>query len=315
MHALNLDRTKLRARWSKKFRAARSHFWRCRFEAAARFRSEPGIGVPGRTPEIIVSLTTTPARLPKVHLAIETLLQQSCPPHRLILWLSDAPTPADLPAVLRRQQRRGLDVRFRRDLRSYTKLIYALREHPDSIILTADDDTFYPGDWLRQLHESHLRQPGFIHCQRAHLMRETPAGPLHPYREWEFFSPGQTGPSLPLLPTGVGGVLYPPRVLPAEVFNETIFLKLCPTADDIWFKAMALLAGVPTVKVAPAFREYPTVPGTQRQRLMDINWTEASNDRQIQAVSGHYDLLPLSELRPCFQPGGQLSICGFQAHE
>lgn len=297
MSTPKISRARLRTRWTKKLRAAGSHFWRYHFEAATRFRSQPGVRTPGRAPEIIVSLTTTPVRLAKVHLAIETLLQQSFPPHRIILWLSDELTQADLPAALQRQQRRGLDVRFRRDLRSYTKLIHALREHPESIILTADDDTFYPRHWLRQLHQSYVRQPEFIHCHRAHLMRELPTGALRPYLEWEFFSPGQTGPSLQLLPTGVGGVLYPPRVLPAETLNEAVFLKLCPTADDIWFKAMALLAGVPTVKVSPVFREYPTVPGTQRQRLMNINWADASNDRQIQAVFQHYNLLPVSRLK------------------
>jgi hypothetical protein len=125
-------------------------------------------------------------------------------------------------------------------------------------------------------------------------MCELPTGELRPYQEWDFFSPGQTGPSLQLLPTGVGGVLYPPGVLPAEVFNEAVFQKLCPTADDIWFKAMALIAGIPTVKVSPTFREYPTVPGTQQQRLMSVNWADNSNDRQIQAVFQHYGLLPLT---------------------
>lgn len=278
-------------------------------------RSRPGIRIPTPEPEIIVSLTTIPSRLHQVHLAIETLLQQSLPPHRVILWLSDELTVDDLPLRLRRQQRRGLGVRFRRDVRSFTKLIYALREHPESIVVTADDDTFYPRDWLERLHQSYVRQPGFIHCHRAHLMLETADGSLRPYMEWEFFSPGQTGPSLRLLPTGVGGVLYPPNVLPAEVFNEAVFLKLCPTADDVWFKAMALLAGVPTMKVSPHFSEYPTVPGTQGRRLYSHNSTNGNNDRQIQAVFQHYDLLPLSKLRPCFQASAPLSICGFQSNE
>ena len=281
-------------------------------DAWTKFR--PGICAQNREPEIIVSLTTTPTRLRKVHLAIESLLQQSFTPNRIILWVSEALTPVDLPFALRRQQRRGLEVRFRRDLRSFTKLIYALREHPASVVVTADDDTFYPRDWLRQLHESYFRQPAFIHCHRAHLMLETSAGALRQYMEWEFFSPGQTGPSPWLFPTGVGGVLYPPNVLPPEISNEDLFLKLCPTADDVWFKAMALLAGVPTVKVSPAFSEYPTIPGTQGQRLYSFNSADGNNDRQIQAVFGHYDLLPMSKLRPCFQPPAPLFICGQQTN-
>lgn len=34
---------------------------------------------------------------------------------------------------------------------------------------------------------------------------------------------------------GVGGVIYPPHIFSQEIFNEKIFLELCPTSDDIWF--------------------------------------------------------------------------------
>ena len=41
--------------------------------------------------------------------------------------------------------------------------------------------------------------------------------------------------------TSVGGTLYFPNALSNIVFEKDIFEKLCPTNDDIWFWAMAVL--------------------------------------------------------------------------
>lgn len=43
-----------------------------------------------------------------------------------------------------------------------------------------------------------------------------------------------------IMALGYGGVLYPPGAFDEEVFNEKVFMRLCPYADDIWFFAMAL---------------------------------------------------------------------------
>jgi len=267
----------------------------CFCRLAAHTAREPGVAPCADGPDVIVSLTTTAARLRTVSLAVETLLRQTLRPQRVILWLSDQFHSADLPTALRRQQRRGLEVRFRRDLRSFTKLIHALREHPASVIVTADDDKFYPRDWLQRLRESYRRLPEFVHCHRAHGMILGVGNTLKPYLEWNFRSPGQIGPSLELFPTGVGGVLYPPGALHPEVFNSDAFLKLCPTADDVWFKAMSLLNRVPCVKVAPESDDFPNIHGSQTRALCRQNWRDGTYDLQIRAVFQEYDLLPLEE--------------------
>jgi hypothetical protein len=297
-------------KWRKKLEQFRSHLLAYDCHAKSLASSNPGVRQPKGEPEIIASLTSTHARLDRVHLTIETLLRQAFQPHRIILWLADDLAGEKLPRPLQRQQSRGLEISFRRELRSFTKLIHTLREHPSAIIVTADDDVFYPRQWLEQLHESHRLNPAFIHCHRAHLMRETASGAVAPYLDWNLLARSCTGPSLWLFPTGVGGVLYPPGVLHREIFNEELFLKLCPTADDVWFKAMSLLTNVPVVKASAATGNYPTVPGTQRESLHSHNWEGRNYDQQIQAVFEHYDLLPLSKNRPCFNEVCPLFNCG-----
>jgi hypothetical protein len=91
-----------------------------------------------------------------------------------------------------------------------------------------------------------------------------------------------------LFPTGTGGVLYPPGCLHEEVHNIDAMLELCPKADDVWFKAMSVLKGVPVRKVRPRFREFPATSGTQESRLWTHNQT--GNDPQIRAVFARYGI-------------------------
>jgi hypothetical protein len=266
-----------------------------RLALAARISRRRGVRGNAGDEEIIISLTTTEQRLPKVHCAVESLLRQSFKPHRIILWVSEQLTEAVLSVPLMRQQQRGLEVRFRRDLRSFTKLLYALQEHPSALVVTADDDTLYPRGWLRELHDSYRAGPVFIHCQQARWISSSAEGRLKPYLEWKSELPGQTGPAMRLLPLGVGGVLYSPGRLHSEVFNESVFLKICPKADDIWFKAMSLLNGVPCRKTTSEFQGYPTLRSAREDGLSRSNLINGVYDRQIRDVFECYDLLPRLE--------------------
>jgi len=204
-----------------------------------------------------------------------------------MLWVS---VPEDkIPAKLARLEKRGLQIRFCKDIRSYKKIIYTLKENPESIIVTADDDYFYPKDWLRRLYTAYQKEPQYIHCHRAHLMMKGVDGTLKKYKEWNYLSPGIQGPSLPLFSTGAAGVLYPPHSLSEEVFNEENFMRLAPNHDDAWLKAMALLKGTHYKKVSPFSSNLGRMKGMKANQLTDIN-QEGRGDEQIQAVFEYYNL-------------------------
>ena len=60
---------------------------------------------------MVVSLTTFPLRIGKVHLTIQSILRQSRPADRILLWLSkeEFPEEAQLPAnLLRLKENRQL---------------------------------------------------------------------------------------------------------------------------------------------------------------------------------------------------------------
>jgi hypothetical protein len=255
----------------------------------ARLGLAPGVkSVPRKNP-VIVSLTTVPERVPKIIYTIESLLRQTSQPDRLILWV-DEKLGEKIPPLLRRQTRRGLEIRLAEDIGPHGKLIHALKEFPECRIVTADDDTIYPIFWLAELLAAQEREPQAITCHRAHRMLTDQAGKLLPYRQWEWLSPGYPGPSFRLFPTGVGGILYPPRSLSPEVFNRDVFRRICPKADDIWLKAMSLLNNVHCQKVRPFSTEWLSVPGTQQTRLGSQNVNSGQNDVQLRAVFDHYHL-------------------------
>ena len=120
-------------------------------------------------------------------------------------------------------------------------------------------------------------------------------GGIASYMTWRNVEYNQ--PSFNLFPTGVGGILYPPGALHADVFRRDIYLENAPTADDIWFKFMALRNGTETVQVGGRFREFPTIPETQTNALWRVNATthRCDNDAQIRNLSALYDVSQLIE--------------------
>jgi hypothetical protein len=278
--------------WKRTWTGANRTLRELRYHLSARFGGESGMESSRRSLPIVVSLTTISERLEKLHLAVESLLRQTLKPDGLILWLPRNLANRALSRALRNQIRRGLEIRFVEEMGPYLKLIHTLKEHAGSLIATADDDTIYPRCWLEQLVKAHENEPHCVHCHRAHRMILDQEGRLLPYARWDLFAPGHTGPSFLLFPTGVGGVLYPPGALHPEIFNQAVFREICPTADDVWFKAMSLLNGVRCRKVSPFYRELPPVRGTQTRKLWRTNVLGGRNDIQLQAVFQRYDLYP-----------------------
>lgn len=238
----------------------------------------------------VVSLTTFPARLGMVHLAIESIFRQSEPPGSVHLWLYEGEVNrSELPRALRRLEGRGLRIELvPENLRGAKKLIYAARAFPDRTIVTADDDLLYPRDWLKQLKEASSATPQTVICHRGHTIRRRTDGSFHRYWDCMRTDPGGTKSSFALLPTGGAGALYPSGVLNCKLFDTNLMFRLCPTADDIWFKAMTLLNGVKSRRVAEHNNMPIVIPGSQEQALIQDN--RSANDDQLELTFSHFDL-------------------------
>lgn len=246
--------------------------------------------------QIVVSLTTYDVRLQNVHWTIESVMEQTLKPNRIILWLDEGLKNKTLPVSLELLKDKGLEVFFCKDIRSYKKIIPTLYLCPNDAIITIDDDVIYEYDMVEKLVRGYQDNPSYIYCNRCHRMVLDKNFKLLPYRKWQWNIEDLT-PNVLNFPTGVGGVLYPPNSLDAEVFNERVFGSICKYADDVWLKAMALKKGTLSKKVYTHNKtgeDYLLNYFVEGTGLCEINnGAGALNDSQIDAVFSKYNLLKL----------------------
>lgn len=139
-----------------------------------------------RTPRIIVSVTSFPARIDRIHYSIKSILAQKMKPDRIVVYLGDKEFEGiDLPGSLTELFDYGVEVRYRKDLKPHTKYLYAMQDFPDDIVLTVDDDIYYRPNLIRDLYNAYLKHPQCVICTRAHKMTDT-NGVLDDYNLWDF---------------------------------------------------------------------------------------------------------------------------------
>jgi hypothetical protein len=185
--------------------------------------------------DIIVSLTSFGHRVvDSVPLAIYSLFTQKRLPNRIILFLDhDNWNEDNVPTLLKRLQKSGLEIMFCEDLRSYKKLIPILKLFPDNVIITVDDDVLYNDCTISELlYEYENSDKKSVICHWA-FIAEKRTGKFIPYSQWKDNQLGNYQSFFSAV--GKDGVLYPPGIFDSEIFNSIIFRKLAPSADDIWF--------------------------------------------------------------------------------
>lgn len=275
--------------------------YRRRFEAASR-RTEAearsalasfprNSNAPAHTLEgkLIVSLTSFTKRFETLPNTLKSLLDQNLKADHTILWIGEADWPNLTPEILSLRDF-GLTIERCEDLRSYTKLIHTLEHWPDAFIITADDDQYYPENWVRSLVEAHDPANPAILCRRALGPTRHADGRMKPYAEWERNVPALSTPQArSIFPTGVAGILYPPHSLAPEVLDKTLFQKLSPTEDDLWFYWMGRRAGTPYKRVGPDFIQL-IWPGSQQVSLISVN-SQGETDRQVRQLEDYFGIV------------------------
>jgi hypothetical protein len=257
------------------------YFWRM------RVRQRPH-QLPG---ELIVSLTSYPARFKTLGLTLRCLLSQTVKANRTILWIANADASL-LPADVLTLQQYGLEVRLTEDIGPYKKIIPALLAFPKAFIVTADDDEFYEDVWLESLVTSWDGRINQVVCHRAHRITIDDCGRPRAYRQW-VLDTKDPQESTSLFPTGSRGVLYPPGSLASDVTDQATFLRLCPKGDDIWLYWMGRRAGT-SYKLVNV--HYPEVewPGSQHVSLFSHNYL-SGNDEQIRNLGAELGYPKLDE--------------------
>lgn len=241
-------------------------------------------------PQVVVALTSFPAAIMYAAKAVQSILNGTVLPDKVVMYLTfsqfgEKGLPKKLLDMTDENPR--FEIRdYPRDIRSYRKLIPALKDFPDATIVTIDDDVEYHKDMLRDLLRLHEEMPDAVLAHRAKLIR-----PGKPYRKWRkyrwyHFVGKRLHCSYRSIQTGVGGVLYPPHSLNPEMLDEDLFTRIAPTTDDIWFWAAAVANGVKVVPV-PFGHNKPKGLGKPRElSLKTVNFKAGAdrNDLAFKAV-------------------------------
>ncbi len=238
--------------------------------------------------EVIVSLTSFPKAIFLAKQAIESILKGSLVPDKIVLYLTfseftDIKIPEDL--ILLSKNNPIFEIRnFSHNIRSYRKLIPALIDFPQAIIVTIDDDVYYHKHMLRDLLNLHAKFPNAVIAHRAKRIKiGKPYKTWKKYRWYDFLFK-RIHINYKNLQTGVGGVLYPPNALKPEMLDEKLFTKIAPTTDDIWFWASAVLNGYPIIPV-PFGKNKPK--GLDKPKEISLKTTnfKGKTDRNLQALN------------------------------
>lgn len=250
-----------------------------------------------RIDNMIVSLTSFPERINEVKYTIFSLLNQTVRPNKVILWLATVQFPRkeqELPKELLKFRRYGLEIRWTDDIKSYKKLIPAVKEYSEKIIVTVDDDIYYQENWLEKLYNEHLIYPDDIVAQRCHRITIEKEKIL-PYSLWKHCIVTVQAAFSNFF-TGSGGVLYPPHSFYKDMLKNNLFMKICPTADDIWFWAMCVLNDK-KIRVVKDSQKSLIMVNLKRELHIEEGYTLAKinltggNDIQMRHILKYYPIL------------------------
>lgn len=237
---------------------------------------------------VVVSLTSYPERIRFVPQVIRSMFAQTVLPDLTVLYLSMKQFPNtedDLPQELLKL--RGFDFRIRwveDDYKSHKKYLYSVKDYPDAVIITLDDDIKYRNTLIEELLLSYRRFPNCISAIRTHAITFDQKGIICPYSNWLMENAINMPelcdkPSVQLFATSGAGMLLPPHCLPEMAFDTNAIAQTCPHADDIWLKSMSALAGIKTVAVK-GWAGVDCIENSQETSLWSTNRT-GGNDKAI----------------------------------
>ncbi len=240
---------------------------------------------------VTASLTSFPARIEYVHLAIKSLMLQSYKPDRIILWLANEQFPNhELPKELTELEKYGLEINWCDDLYGHKKYYYCIREQKENeVVITFDDDIIYPIDCIKRLVAKHREYPNCLVCERAQTTVYKEDGSLENPGRWRVISDvGVKKPSFSLNPSPGGGCLIPYKAFYKDAYDTEAFCKLAYKNDDLWYMFMAAQNETKTVKTRKYHKIFSLIAGSQTVQMATENIVGNKNIEVMQSLAAHY---------------------------
>ena len=210
---------------------------------------------------VVITLTTTSRRITLCRAVLFSLATQSIRPDKVVINISREPYLRDegikkenilftLITGIPEKLQEIFEVNWVQNTGPYRKLIPTLqRAQINDIIITADDDIFYEKDWLKSLLNNFDPESRTIHAGRVRYKRKNKFGWLTSYIYWPLIKDEVILDSDWIVTYGGGAVLCR-HWFSDSIINDTSYLKIAPTSDDLWYSKICQVSGL-KVKVIP----------------------------------------------------------------
>ena len=256
----------------------------------------------GDPSDIIVSLTSYGVRVnDTLPYTLYSLLQQTHLPNRIVVWLDNVNwNEGNLPLLLKKLEGLGVEFYYVEDIRSYKKLIPALQLFPDNVIITVDDDLYYNHQTIEWLIDTYNESDKHSVIGTWAYPAKVSDSKYLPYSSWKEKDDSQITHEYSLI--GCGGILYPPHIFDDEILKQELFMKMAPTADDLWFWTMEKRLNIPIKLIQNAgYGLHESVnridiwEPNREGSLYFINEIHGANDIQFMELISYYGITPTSE--------------------
>lgn len=252
--------------------------------------------------DLIVSLTSYGKRITdSLPYTLYSLIKQCLLPKSIEVYIgkNEYDNADELPELLQCFLNIGVNFHFVDDLRSYKKFIFALQDFPDEPIITVDDDMVYHPNFISSFWAAYQdSDKKTVLGSIGRYEQKDKNGYYLPYSQW-IDCRSQTPENACISFYGCGGCLYPPHIFDNEIFNVSIFQKLAPFADDLWFWAMEKRNNIKRQLITYSpFSLYHLVNRINMYRqegsLTYLNDRLNKNDAQLLALISYYSINSLS---------------------
>ncbi|MBR1785738.1 MAG: hypothetical protein IJ756_01035 [Paludibacteraceae bacterium] len=249
------------------------------------------------TNDIIFSVTSYGKRVTDtLPYMLYSLLIQTQKPKKVVVFLdNDNWSDEKLPSILTKLQQIGIQFYYCEDLKSFKKLIPALKMFPNNPIVTLDDDFYYNKQYVERISKAYDLSDKKTVLGHIGVRPIKKDGTYTPYNKWGKSNDNDTNSDISFI--GCGGVCYPPHIFDNEILKSDIFMNLCPAADDIWFWAMEERQHIRRAYIQPMGYGHNTYVNRVEEydlsitsTLMFQNVNENKNNQQLEAVVNYYNL-------------------------
>lgn len=236
-----------------------------------------------RQHKVVVSLTSYPLRFPVLPKVLDSLLNQTVKPSKIVVYLADEDMEK-LPTYLVDYSNKGIEFRgVPQDLKCHNKYFWAMQDFPTHAVITVDDDVIYAPTMVESLLKGYWAHPNCVVARRVHKMMVSTKDPkvIYPYYNmWSHKHKHILEPSEILFATGVGGVLYPAGCL--SVSEENIpEIKTIIDADDIYLRYLERQHDIKILYVPDKHDKMIDDAVIQSQALSKTNVRSRKNDEYI----------------------------------